>query len=222
MTTTVVLIRHGRTAWNLEGRIQGHRDIGLSDRGRADFAGRRLPERFATFEVHASPLARAVETAHLLGLEPRLDARLKEMNWGRWEGERRSELRARGGEAVARSEALGADFRPPGGESPRELMARLSDWLKSAAAAAGSGVVAVTHKGVMRAALALATGWDFRGSAPAKLDWDRLHTFEVEPDGQLRIAELNQLFADGCRDKPHATPHAQESIAVDPGEAGSQ
>ena len=116
----VVMIRHAATAWNEAGRIQGRTDIPLCERGRRALAGKRLPERFGSYRVHSSPLARAVETAALLGLgTPVLDPRLVEMNWGTWEGDTRASVAAADADGVARNEARGPDFRPPGGESPR-------------------------------------------------------------------------------------------------------
>ena len=69
---------------------------------------------------------------------------------------------------MAANEARGLDFRPPGGESPREVCARLQALLGELAADPRP-VVAVCHKGVMRAALVLATGWDMRGRPPMRL-----------------------------------------------------
>lgn len=186
----VLFIRHGRTAWNAARRIQGHTDIALDETGREELRGRRLPREFAGWPVFASPLARAVETARLLGLDPpRLDARLREMSYGAWEGSTWDEIRARHGGALAARERQGLDFRPDGGESPRELRARMIDWL--AEVAGGVSVVAVTHKGVIRMALAMATGWDLVSRAPHRLHWDRAHLFDVSPIAELRIHRLN-------------------------------
>ena len=82
------------------------------------------------------------------------------MDWGAWAGERLHALRARDGGAMAATEARGLDFRPEGGESPREVQARLAP-LFGDLAGAGRDALAVTHRGVVRAALGLATGWDF-------------------------------------------------------------
>jgi probable phosphoglycerate mutase len=51
--------------------------------------------------------------------------------------------------------------------------------------------VAVSHKGVIRAVLALATGWTMEGDAPVRLRWDRLHLFALDTDGTPRVARLN-------------------------------
>ena len=195
----VVMIRHAATAWNEAGRIQGRTDIPLCERGRRALAGKRLPERFGSYRVHSSPLARAVETAALLGLgTPVLDPRLVEMNWGTWEGDTRASVAAADADGVARNEARGPDFRPPGGESPREVQARVVDWARRAARSR-SGVVAMTHKGVIKAALGLAHGWDLTGKAPVRLDWTRAHRFRFAADtGDFLLEEPNiRLVRDG-------------------------
>jgi len=188
--TPVLLVRHGRTEWNEQGRIQGHTDIPLSEEGRARLRESRIPTPFAGFRWHSSPLGRAMESARLLGAaRMSVDARLMEMHWGEWEGETRASLRVRLGERMRRLEDRGIDFRPPGGESPRELTRRLEGWLREVRAG-GQGVIAATHKGVVRAALALATGWDLRGSAPCRLDWEHAHLFSIR-EGGLEIERVN-------------------------------
>ena len=69
-----------------------------------------------------------------------------------------------------RAGAKGPDFRPPGGESPREVQVRVVEWARTAAGAV-SNVVAITHKGVIKATMGLACGWDLTGKAPVRLDW---------------------------------------------------
>ena len=185
----VVMVRHAMTAWNRAGRIQGRMDIPLCERGRRSLAGCRVPAQYATYRVHSSPLARAVETAALLGLgAPVLDCRLMEMDWGEWEGETRTSVAAADACGVARNESRGPDFRPPGGESPREVQARVLDWAGSAARSP-SGLVAVTHKGVIKATLGLACGWDLTGKAPVRLDWSRLHRFRFDPEPGVFVLE---------------------------------
>ncbi|NIM29642.1 MAG: histidine phosphatase family protein [Gammaproteobacteria bacterium] len=191
----LLLIRHGRTPWNACGRIQGHRDIGLSAAGRAEIAAARVPPEYAHFRWYASPLRRAVQTAELLGArELETDARLMELDWGEWEGWTRGELRARHGRAYAENEARGLDFRPPGGESPAELRVRFGAWLAEVAAG-GAPAIAVTHKGVIQMALAMATGWDLTSRAPTRLDWQRGQLFRLtQPAGGLEVARLNVVL----------------------------
>jgi len=186
--TPLLLIRHGATAWNAAGRIQGRTDVPLSPRGRREVAAWRLPEAWQDARWLASPLGRARDTAALLTDQPvAVDPRLGEMDWGAWEGQRLTALRAAAPEAMAQNEARGLDFRPPGGESPRDVCARLAE-LIAELAAAPTPVVAVTHKGVMRAALVLATGWDMLGKPPHRLQRDRAFTLKCFPDGRLELA----------------------------------
>jgi len=176
----LLLIRHGRTPWNECGRIQGHRDIGLGALGRAELAGRRIPPEYAHFGWYASPLVRATETARLLGARDlKTDARLVELHWGEWQGWTRQGLREHYGEAFAENEARGLDFRPPGGESPGELRRRFQDWLGEVFATE-QAIVAVTHKGVIQMAVALATGWDLVSRSPVPMDWSRGQLFSVD------------------------------------------
>ncbi|MDX6750262.1 histidine phosphatase family protein [Geminicoccaceae bacterium 1502E] len=164
------LVRHGLTGWNTEGRIQGRTDVPLCEEGRREVRGWRLPPGFERARCLSSPLERALETARLLGFaEPAVDPRLVEMAWGAWEGERLDALRDRHGEAFARAEALGLDFVPPGGESPRMVMARLAGLLGELAQDGGGPLVIVAHKGVLRAAMVLATGWPMLGRPPFAL-----------------------------------------------------
>ena len=195
----VVMVRHAMTAWNEAGRIQGQTDVPLCERGRRALTGRRLPERFGSYRVHSSPLARAVETAALLGLgTPVLDRRLMEMDWGEWEGQTRISVAEENACGVARNEARGPDFRPPGGESPREMQVRIVDWARSVAGSR-SDLVAITHKGVIKATLGLACGWDLTGKSPVRLDWACAHRFRFDQEtGAFVLEEPNvRLERDG-------------------------
>lgn len=195
--TRVFFIRHGRTSWNDDRRIQGHTDIPLSDAGRAEVGRLRMPPEYRCWTVQASPLQRAVETARLLGLEPAsLEPRLMEMHYGDWEGATRAELEARYGDAFDRRAGRGLDFRPDGGESPAELKTRLWSWLEDVRQD-GVDTVAVTHRGVIRMALAMATGWDLVSRAPEKLKWDHGHLFTLSSEDPftIRVAALNVALA---------------------------
>ncbi|HTS90584.1 MAG TPA: histidine phosphatase family protein [Stellaceae bacterium] len=187
--TSLALLRHGPTRWSREHRLQGRADLGLDEAGRAALGLWRLPPEMTARRWLVSPLARARETAALLGLTVEIEPRLIEMDWGAWEGRQAQELRA-SEPGFAADEARGLDLSPPGGESPRTVQVRLLPLLAELAAKPVP-VGAVTHKGVIRAVLALATGWDMRGKAPARLRWDAVHLFELGPAGRPRIERLN-------------------------------
>ncbi len=188
--TPLALIRHGPTAWNVERRLQGHTDMPLSDEGIGTVRGWTVPDDFQDFIWVVSPLTRAAQTAALLGLECVTEQDIKEMNWGAWEGHTRPELDEIYGEEVAQQAALGLDLRPHDGETPRELRGRIERWLERVARA-GKPAGAVTHQGVIRAVLSLATGWDMVNKPPLKLDWASVHLFQIGDDGKVEIGEVN-------------------------------
>ena len=187
------LLRHAPTVWNAGGRLQGLTDTGLSPEGEAAARQWRLPPPAAHWKRVSSPLQRARRTAELV--QPpapvAIDSRLREMSFGVWEGFTVNQLRAAGGEAFAAAEAGGLDFHPPGGESPRMTMTRLSLWSSTLS----EPVVAVSHKAAIRALLALATGWNMLGRPPHKLDWKCLHFFVAQDEGRVAIERLNVPLA---------------------------
>ncbi|PWC36208.1 histidine phosphatase family protein [Azospirillum sp. TSO35-2] len=187
--TTLLILRHGPTAWNAEGRIQGSIDQPLSDAGRARVSLYRLPPESASLRWVASPKRRAWETATLLGLDPTPEPRIVEMDWGEWEGHRTQDLRV-DGRMPDRHDRLGLDFKAPGGESPREVQARLRSWLADVAAD-GRPTGAVAHNGILRALYALATGWDMRGDPAEELVDGCAHRFTLAEDGTPSVARMN-------------------------------
>lgn len=183
--TQLALLRHADTAWSAAGRIQGRADVPLLPGISLDLPLSR------ELRVVTSPLLRCVQTAALLGApDAAREPRIIEMDWGEWEGETLAGLRATLGEAMAGNEARGLDFRPPGGESPREVGIRVKAWLLDIARE-GMPTLAVTHRGVIRAVLAQATGWDLRGKPPAKLDWRAAHFFALDAQGRPSVERLN-------------------------------
>jgi probable phosphoglycerate mutase len=189
--TQFVLVRHGPTLWNAEGRIQGRTDIPLSDAGRAQAGRQRIPAIYGDARWVCSPLIRAVQTAELMGCpDPELEPALMEMNWGEWEGLTQSDLERMYGPALRANEDRGLDFRPAGGESPREVRQRVLQWMMAACDAA-SAVVAVTHKGVIRAALSCAEAWDMTGPPPLILDWTCAHVFVMDGPERLELYRAN-------------------------------
>ena len=186
--TRLALIRHAATDWNRGRRIQGRTDISLCDDGRADAAAWVVPAELAGARLVASPLARAVETARLLfGGESEVEPRLVEMNWDTWEGRTLAEMREELGAAMRENEARGLDFRPGGGESPRDVLARVTPWLAEVARD-GRTTVAVTHKGVMRAVAAAGYAWDMTGKPPVKIVMGAAYLFDLDENGAPHAA----------------------------------
>jgi probable phosphoglycerate mutase len=163
-------LRHGETDWNAEGRLQGRQDIPLNALGRdqAAKAGRTLKkilasraEDLSALSIQCSPLLRARQTLELAGAETglladksRLDDRLIEFTFGRWEGLTWPEVCAAEPDLARQREIDKWNFTPPGGESYEQLAQRLEPWL---AEQRGASVV-VSHGGVARALMALIGG----------------------------------------------------------------
>jgi len=154
-----VLVRHGRTAHNATGRIQGQLDVELDDVGRAQAAAvaDALAEA-APYAVISSDLARARATAEQIasraGVELTVDARLREISLGSWEGLTGDEARERF-PAEHAAWLAGEDVRRGGGETYHDVGVRAQQCIEEALVDAppGSTLVIVTHGGTARGAL---------------------------------------------------------------------
>lgn len=153
------LIRHAESTWNAAGRWQGQADPPLSPRGREQ--ARRLAEELAAERLEvlvSSDLARTSETAAILarrlGLEPRLERRLREIDAGRWSGLSRAEIVLRDAEALARYDSGDPEAPAGGGECRRQVAVRARLALEALAVEhAGLRLAIVTHSGVIQALL---------------------------------------------------------------------
>ena len=196
MTSLLAVIRHGPTEWNELGKIQGRTDIPLSERGTSLIQQLQLPDVFSEIDWITSPLSRAIETGKLLGItEMLIDDRLIETNWGDWEGQVLQDLRVKYGKEMLENEKRGLDLTPPGGESPRQVCQRLQPLLSDIAANGRQNLIgAITHKGVIRSLLSLATGWDMSEKPPIRLDWQAIHIFSIDCEGAIKPHKLNLKF----------------------------
>lgn len=153
--TTVLLIRHGETAWNAEHRIQGLLDVPLSAHGVWQAA--RLAERLADEPIQAvvaSDLVRAWLTAQplaeRLGLAPVAEPRVRERNFGSFQGHTPDEIAARWPDEFRAWRDRDPAWAVPGGESGHQFIDRVLAALHDVALAhAGSTVAVVTHGGVL-------------------------------------------------------------------------
>lgn len=156
--TRFCLVRHGQTAWNLEGRYQGQSDIPLNAAGleQARELARTLQNvRFDA--VYSSDLVRALETANTIialqdHLQVHVDPRLREINQGEWEGVQIEEIRAHYAHLWQARQVDPVNLRPPGGETVGEVFQRMHSALDEIAGLyLGGNVLVVSH------GLALAT-----------------------------------------------------------------
>lgn len=186
------IIRHGPTDWTADKRLQGRTDTQLSDEGRDMVRTWHVPDDIATRDWICSPLERTQQTAEILARKPvQVEPRIIEMNYGDWEGLRLPDLRQELGQEMADNEARGLDFRPPGGESPRDVQERMQPWLTDLESA-GVAVTVVAHHGIIRALYAMATGWNMVDRLPQKFRFGEMHHFHVAPNGQIKVDRLNE------------------------------
>lgn len=158
-----MLVRHGETDWNRERRFQGHADVPLNASGRAQvrtLAEELAGERFAA--AYTSPLRRAAESAEILaatlGVELHASEALREVDVGSWSGLTVDEVESRYPEGFARW----IDWRCEGwedGEAYEDFSRRVVGGLRELAVRhPDEQVLAVTHGGPIRSALASALG----------------------------------------------------------------
>jgi broad specificity phosphatase PhoE len=143
----ILLVRHGQSVWNADGRWQGQADPPLSELGaeQAVLAARSLGTVDA---VYASDLARAHHTAELvathLGTDVAVEPRLRERRAGEWEGRTRAEIDHEW------PGYLESGRRPPGYEPDDSVLARVLAALETIASAHDGDVLVITHGGVVR------------------------------------------------------------------------
>jgi broad specificity phosphatase PhoE len=153
------LARHGQTAYNCEGRFQGHLPVRLDETGRAQAAAlAELAARRTWASLWCSPLVRAQETAALvaqrIGLDARIDARFAETHTGDWTDRSFAEVRAEDPDGFASFQATDPAFRFPGGESYAEHLTRVADGLRAVRATPGAlPALVICHGGSIRLAL---------------------------------------------------------------------
>jgi broad specificity phosphatase PhoE len=156
---TILLARHGETNDNLEPlRFQGFTDTPLNDTGRRQAA--ELAERVADdgiVSLWSSDLLRASETAQVvgahIGLQPRLDPRLREANRGVWEGRTFADVAREQPERYATWMRAGEGWRFPGGESLREQSERVEAALEDVRHSGELPALVVCHGGSIRVML---------------------------------------------------------------------
>jgi probable phosphoglycerate mutase len=181
--TTLIVIRHGETAWNREKRMQGTTDTPLSEVGlvQAQALGRRLTRR-AFAALYTSDLARARDTALAIaehtGRGAVTDPRLQERRFGIFEGLTVEEIVARYPEEHARFTSRDPDYAVPGGESARSFTQRCIGCLAEIAGRHhGAEVVVVTHGLVLDSLYRAAHGLDHGARRPVPLINASLNVF---------------------------------------------
>jgi probable phosphoglycerate mutase len=170
----LLLARHGQTEWHSDNRYVSRTDIGLNETGheQARMLARRAEKEKPDLVLY-SPLTRALETvrpsAKALGLEPKMDELLRELDFGEWEGKSLAEIRRVDPERVKLFEGS-AEHGFPGGEPLHEGAGRLlevfADLYRSHA---GRTVLVVAHNTLLRLGLCRMLGiplGDYRRRLP--------------------------------------------------------
>ena len=207
MTTRLLLVRHGHTAWNSDGRLQGQLDIPLDEIGQAQAAA--IAQRLARerpVAIYASDLSRTQQTARwiqnavaetILPDPPPplvLEPRLREMHFGEWQGMTFAEIQAAQPEALAAWQANRMTDAPPGGETLAQLVDRVQMVYHEILAAHPDGtVMLVGHGGALQVLLCLALGLAPERFWQMQLDNTGLADLRIYPEGAI----LN-LFNDTC------------------------
>lgn len=199
----IFVFRHGRTVWNAADRIQGALDSPLTEEGRAQAHALGLGLRDAMqvsgiapadVTVVTSPLGRVRQTVEIAcaaaGLDAahcRIDARLREVTWGDWDGLTRAEIERRYPGALAERSDLKWHHLPPGGESYALAAPRIAQVLADLVGLAASGpVAAFSHGAVGRLLRGLYAG--LAPDAITRLDEPQDAFFRLQAGAVSRIA----------------------------------
>ena len=190
--TKIHLVRHGETDWNRELRWQGQSDVPLNARGReqARALGASLTN-VPLAAIYSSDLRRAAETAEIvaeqLQLPLRVDAALREIDVGSWQGLTLTQLRVRVPEAVTRWEETGERGWDEG-ESHDDMLRRVVEAIRSIAVRhSDEEVLVVSHGGPIGALKALAAGLDYPRERRLLPRSDNCETYVIAiEDGAVR------------------------------------
>jgi len=204
--TQFILVRHGETAWNRQGRIQGHLDSPLNSEGivQAKTIAERL-ERESFDALISSDLGRALSTAHYIALRSGhsiiTDARLRERQYGIFHGLTFAQAKSLYPEAYARYASKSPNYAIPGGESAQECFLRnLEAFQALAARYSDKRIVVVTHSGVLHGLYCHVMRLPHSGSLTivnASLNWFTCENGEWRLDRWADIGHLGQSEALG-------------------------
>ena len=196
MTTRILLIRHGETKWNLEGRYQGQIDTELSERGYEQARKLGLALKDVKIDAaYATPLSRAKETAREVaehhGLEVQISPGLTEIAHGEWEGLLSSEVKEKYGVMVDQWHSTPHEVDMPGGENLRQIQERSMAALADIAAKhPGETVLVVAHDATNKVLVCGILGIDLKNFWQIKQDNTCINVLEYE-NNNWRACLLN-------------------------------
>jgi 2,3-bisphosphoglycerate-dependent phosphoglycerate mutase len=199
--TLIYAIRHGETAWNASGRIQGQTDIELNETGlwQAQRARDALAQE-RIHAVHASDLARAFETARAIAKPHRLTVTahggLRERGFGSFEGHSFAEIEASAPDDAKQWRKRVPDYAPPGGgESLLALRDRVKATVEAIAARhLNQAIVLVAHGGVLDVIYRAAAKLELQAPRTWSLDNCAINRLMWSPEHGLHIIGWNDVF----------------------------
>lgn len=189
LSTRIIAIRHGETAWNVDTRLQGHLDIELNATGRQQ--ARRVAQALAhesISAIYSSDLLRAWDTARAIaeatGQPLHAHAGLRERGFGVLQGKTYAEIEAAWPEQSLRWRNRDPLWAPDGGESLVAVRARISQTASELAARhLGEQIVLVAHGGVLDALYRIATGQELQAPRSWQLGNAAINRLLWTPDG---------------------------------------
>ncbi|MFC1879109.1 alpha-ribazole phosphatase [Chloroflexota bacterium] len=192
----LVIARHGLTAWNLTHRFQGQTDIPLNKRGinQAEALGERLANENIA-HIYSSDLLRAYRTAQAVaqfqGCPLEKDARLRELNFGEWEGLTYQQIQEDQPQALKEWLEIPTEFSPPGGESLGQLAGRVQDFIDTIQQNhSQQRILLVAHGGAIQVLLCLALGLPAASYWQFSISQASLSELRFYPQGAI-IKRLN-------------------------------
>ncbi len=189
----MILIRHGETGWNAEGRWQGQQDVPLNARGlkQAARSAAYVRDTFSPRGVWSSDLMRCTATAAALGLPVETSKTLREVSYGSWEGKRFVDLSEPEQKLALEKLAWGPEFRAPGGEKFGNLARRGARFVAESKVLEEEGdVVIVGHGGAMRGLLVALLGLPPRAIGRFHFDNGSVSVVQVD-EGFATLTALN-------------------------------
>ena len=208
MSTRLILVRHGETPASVDRRFAGSTDVELTDHGHEQtraLARRLRPVRIDA--LYVSPLIRCRQTASAIedttGLKPRLVEDLRECRFGEWENLTLTEVVQRDAE-LFQTWIADDGVAPVGGESWREVWARVESWWKEASERhRDRTILAVTHGGPILSFLRHAVGGPYHSMFVFEIDPGSVTLLQTRGELlRLRVANDTSHLRDVLRDGP--------------------
>jgi alpha-ribazole phosphatase len=193
------LVRHGRTV-GAEGRCIGRTDLELAPSARDGLHRLALSFPSPPAALYTSDLARCRQTADVLasawGAEPIADRRLREVDFGEWDGRSWDELQASDGDRLATWMDAWVETGPPGGESFRAVAERTAAWLAELRDGQRDGdIVVVAHAGSIRGLLCNLLGWPLERAFQLGLDHGRVSAVRLDAEPALVLLNADRIPA---------------------------